>query len=66
MMCDNNCCNHTDGDMVLLDFEDIRKEIAELKEIIEQEKRQQELIKNELSDLSMRLDIVKTQINSMR
>ena len=48
--------------MELIDFDEIIKELEELKEIVEQEKRHQQQIKNELYDMEMRLSIIQQQI----
>ena len=61
----DKCCNH-DDDFTLIDFDEIKQEIAELKEIIQQQKREQERIKYEQRDIQMRLDILHTQIKSIK
>jgi hypothetical protein len=64
MMGDGKCgCSYND-DMTLVDvdFDELRKEIAELREIIEQEKKHQQSIKSELHDMGMRISIIQQQL----
>ena len=66
-MCDkNNCCDYCMEDFTLIDFDEIKKEIAELRELIQQQKREQERIALEQWDLQTRIDILHLQLKSMR
>ncbi len=68
-MCDGKKCGFWHLELVEEDgitMEDLLKEIKDLREIIQDERKHQELIRHELKDLEMRMDIIQTQINSIK
>lgn len=72
-MC-SKCENYNLSDFEIVDIieeemitlKDLMEEIKELKQIIKDERKHQELMRHELKDLETRIDIIKQQINSIK